>query len=249
MSSLCCHRRETTKSWPRGCGRRLLQAALLAGVPCAALRAESIDWSLGVASATVLRGIALGAGGVDLQAAASYADAAGWRANLGVAALHSKPSNDRWEAQLFWRFGYARQIDDDWSAQLAHTRYAYPESSALRRYAHDELGATLAFRDLLYLSVASLRRTHYETSAGRYSVAYDVVARHALPSSVWAGAGLGYLDSRGSSFAYTYGHLGLGAQWGAVLAQLNYIATDDAAKRRYGDAASNRWAASLSRIF
>ena len=245
MPSLSRHRRSPPAPRQYGARRLLLHTALLASLPCAGTLAEPIDLSLGVASATVLRGIALGEGGIDAHAAASYADSSGWRATLGATALHSKPSRQRWDAQLFWRLGYARRLDDDWSVQLAHAHYAYPGSSLLRRYGHDELGATLAYRDLLYLSAAGLRRAQASADGNRYSATYDIVARQALPFALSASAGLGHLESRGSSFAYTYGHLGLGAQWGTTLAQLTYIATDSAAKQRFGAAAENRWTASL----
>lgn len=248
MSSLSHHRRSTPA--PRRCGARrlLLHTALLASLPCADTQAEPIDLSLGVASATVLRGIALGEGGVDAHAAASYEHSSGWRATLGATALHSKPSHHRWDTQLFWRLGYARRLDDDWSLQLAHAHYAYPGSPLLRRYGHDELGATFAYRDLLYLSIAGLRRAQASAGGSRYSAAYDIVARYALPSALSASAGLGYLDTRGSisAYAYAYGHLGLGAQWDSTQAQVTYIATDSAAKRRFGDAAASRWTASLN---
>lgn len=249
MSSRSRHRRSTPA--PRQCGARrlLLHTALLASLPCAGTHAEPIDLSVGVASATVLRGIALGEGGVDAFVAASYAGPNGWRATLGATALQSKPSRRRWDAQLFWRLGYAHRLDDDWSVQLAYAHYAYPGSLLLRRYGQDELGATFAYRDLLYLSVAGLRRTHFRASGSRDSLAYDIVARCALPWALLASAGLGHLESRGSSFAYTYGHLGLGAQWGSTQAQLTYIATDSAAKQRFGNAAANRWTASLGWSF
>lgn len=229
----------------------LLHAALLAGLAGAHARAEPVEWSLGVTSATVLRGVALGEGAIDAHATAQYAHADGWRASLGAAALHSKPSSRRrWQAQWFGRLGYAHRIDDDWSAQLAYTHYAYPGSARLRRYGHDEVGATLAYRDLLYLSVTGLRRTHAGSSGNRDSVAYDVVVRHALTAPLSAHAGVGRLQTTGdSSYAYTYGHLGLGAQWGATKAQLSYIATGAAAKQRFGDAAANRWTAGLGWSF
>jgi len=243
------HRKNPPARRPRGIPRWLLQTALLASLPCGGALAEPIDLAFGVTSATVLRGIALGEGGVDAHGTASYADSSGWRATVGATALHSKPSHRRWDTQLFWRLGYAHRLDDDWSVQLAHAHYAYPGSSRLRRYGHDELGATVALRDRLYLSVAGLRRTHYSPGGSRDSVAYDIVVRHALPSALTASAGLGRLDSRGSSFGYTYGHLGLGAQWGATQAQLSYIATDAAARQRFGDAAASRWTASLGWAF
>jgi uncharacterized protein (TIGR02001 family) len=228
-----------------------LQAALLAGLAGAGVRAEPVELSFGVASATVLRGVALGEGGVDVHAVAHYAHANGWRATLGATALHSKASSHRrWEAQWFGRVGYAHRIDDDWSAQLAYAHYAYPGSDLLRRYGYDEVGATLAYRDLLYLSAAGLRRTHAVNGADRDSVAYDAVVRHALPAPLSVHFGIGRLQTRGrSNYAHAYGHLGLGAQWGTTQAQLIYIATDAAAGRRFGDAAANRWIASLGWSF
>ncbi len=205
--------------------------------------AEPIEMSFGVASATVQRGIAIGVGGIDAHAAAHYAHPNGWRASLGATALHSRPSQrPQWDAQWFGRLGYAHRLDEDWSGQLAFARYAYSGSALLRRYAHDEVGATLAYRDLLYLSIAGLRRSH----GGNGSVAYDLVVRQTLPFALSASAGLGHLNSDGDvGYAYNYGHLGLGAQWGITQAQLSYIATSAAAKRRYGAAAANRWTASL----
>jgi uncharacterized protein (TIGR02001 family) len=222
-----------------------LPLALLAGLPWAGARAESIDWTVGVASSTVLRGVAVGEGGVDAHVAATYLHPSGWRATLGATALHSKLSRRYWDAQWFWRLGYGRRLDDDWSAQLGFARYSY-SGSALRRYGYDELGTTLAYRDLLYLSIAGLRRGDAQVGR-RTSVAYDLVARHALPASLTVSAGLGRLETRGrSTDSYGYGHLGLDAPWGATQAQLTYIATDAAAKRRLGEAAANRWVASLS---
>jgi uncharacterized protein (TIGR02001 family) len=249
MSSRSRYRRSPRVRLQCCAGGLLLHAALLATLPCASALAQPIDLSFGVASATVLRGVAVGEGGIDAHAAASYAGSSGWRATLGATALHSRASRGRWDTQLFWRLGYARRLDDDWSVQLAHAHYAYPGSSLLRRYGHDELGTTLSYRDLLYLSVAGLRRTHSSVADGRDSAAYDIVARRALPAALTVSVGLGYLDSRGSSFAYAYGHLGFGAQWGATQAQLTYIATDSTAKQRFGDAGANRWAASLGWSF
>jgi uncharacterized protein (TIGR02001 family) len=221
----------------------LLQATMASGLADA--RAEPVEFSFGVASATVLRGVALGEGGVDVHAAAQYAHPSGWRASLGVTALHSKVSRGpRWDAQWFGRLGYAHRLDDDWSAQLAGARYSYTGSDLLRDYAHDELGATLAYRDLLYVSIAGLRRS--QARGGRHSVAYDLVVRQALPAALSASAGLGRLEGGGDpGYAYSYGHLGLGAQWGLTQAQLSYIATSATAKQRFGSAASNRWTASL----
>jgi hypothetical protein len=54
-------------------------------------------------------------------------------------------------------FGYARVLGADWAWQSAYTHYAYPGSERLKSYAHHELATTLAYADLLYLSLAGLR--------------------------------------------------------------------------------------------
>lgn len=228
---------------PGGTRWRLL--VLLACLPAGA-HAEPIELSLGVASATVLRGVALGEGGVDANVAASYADTQGWRFAVGATALHAHAARQRWDTQLFARLGYAQRLDDDWSVQMAYARYAYPGSALLRRYGRDELGLTVAWRDLLYLSMAGLRRTHAGAGESRHSLAYDIVAHQPLPAALTLSAGVGRLQARGSGFAYGYGHLGLGTQWGATQAQLAYIITGSNAKQRFGAVAANRWTASLS---
>jgi hypothetical protein len=226
--------------------RRMLCVSLLATGAASGTNAEPIDLSFGAASATVQRGVTLGEGGIDVHIAVSWAGASGWRAALGATVLHARAAPAHWNSQLFGRLGYAHRLDEDWSAQAAFTRYAYRGSAALRRYAHDELGATLAYRDLLYLSVSGLRTTGGSNRAeGRHSAAYDLVARHALPAELTASAGIGRHTTRGTGFGYTYGHLGLGRPWGVAQAQLSYVATDAKAKERFGSAAADRWTLGL----
>lgn len=203
-------------------------------------RAEPVELSFGMASATVVRGVAFGEGAFDAHAVASLSGRSGWRATAGVTALHVKAEPGCWDAQLFWRLGYARRLDDDWSAQAVLASYSYPGSPRLRSYARHDITATLAWRDRLYLTITGQRS---DESPGRSSTAGDIVARHALPGTLSASAGLGRLhDPR---FAYSYGHLALDRRWGDAQIQLAYIATDSAAKANLGTAAANRWTASL----
>jgi hypothetical protein len=111
-------------------------------------------------------------------------------------------------------------------------------------YAHDELAATLAFRDMLYVSIAGLRNGRAAANESRTSVAYELVASYPLQPQVAANVGVGYRDRRG--FAYKYGHAGLGIRWGHTQADVSYIATDAAAKARLGAAAANQWVGSVT---
>ena len=125
---------------------------------CGAVRADEVDLSLGLASSTVLRGVVLG--DLTARSMASYSTGAGWLTSLGVAALQSPARHEKWDAQVSLKVRPHPCPRRRLGWQSAYTHYAYPGSERLRRYAHHELAATLAYRDLLYLSVAGLRRAH-----------------------------------------------------------------------------------------
>jgi hypothetical protein len=211
---------------------------------CGTVRADEVDLSLGLASSTVLRGVALG--DLTARSTASYSHASGWLVSLGVAALQSRTRHDQWNAQVSPRFGYTRVLDGDWTWQSAYAYHAYPGSALLKRYEHHELGATLAYRDLLVLSLAGLRSARPTSGEGRTSMAYEIVASHPLPAGFSATAGIGYRDALHASADHAYGHGGLSFRWRRAQADLLYIFTDEAAKRRLGSAADNRWVGSLS---
>jgi hypothetical protein len=210
---------------------------------CSAVRADEAELSLGLASSTVLRGVVLG--DLTARSMASYSTAAGWLTSLGVAALQSPARHEKWEAQVSLKFGYSRVLDADWAWQSAYTHYAYPGSERLKLYAHHEVAATVAYRDLLYLSLAGLRNVH-DFGESRTSVAYEIVANHPLQSGLSATAGIGYRAALHADYDYAYGNAGIAARWRGAQADLVYIATDSGAKRRLGSAAANRWTGSLT---
>lgn len=225
------------------CRWMVLFAAAASVVWCGAVRADEVDLSLGLASSTVLRGVVLGE--LTARSMASYSTAAGWLTSLGVAALQSPARHEKWDAQLSLKFGHARVLGADWAWQSAYTYHAYPGSERLRPYAHHELATTLAYRDLLYLSLAGLRNVH-TYGERRTSVAYEIVANHPLQSGLSATAGIGYRAALHANYDYAYGHAGIGARWRGAQADLLYIATDSAAKRRLGSVAANQWTGSLA---
>jgi hypothetical protein len=222
----------------------VLLATVLSAGWCDAVRADELDVSLGVASSTVLRGIALG--DLTARSAVSYSTASGLLAGLGVAALQSRTRHDQWDVQLSPRLGYTRVLDADWAWQSTYAHHAYPGSERLKRYAHHELATTLAYRDLVYLSLAGLRDAHATLGERRTSVAYELVVSHPFASGLTPTAGIGYRDTLHASADHAYGHGGVGYRWGSAQADLLYIWTHDAAKRRFGSAAANRWVGNLS---
>lgn len=214
---------------------------------------QEIDASLGVSSGIVVRGFALNGGRPAVQGAVNFYSAGPWLASLSGAAFRSA-SNDEWGLQLFSKLGYAWQLANDWGAQLSYVHYAYPLNSELRAYERDELIATAAYRDLVVLSVAGLRNSRASANGRHGSVAYDLVGRYPLQAGVALSAGLGYQDMHHrSGFGYAYGNVGAGAdlgpRTGGAHLEVSYIVTDATAKKRLGDEASNRWAASLAWAF
>lgn len=234
-------------------GRKRL--TLLAGLclSCAAAHAQEVDLNLGLSSALLVRGVALGNARPALQGGVSVSTADGWLVSLGVAAL--RPSADEgWTEQVHARLGHAFRLDDDWSAQVAAVHYAYPFDDYLRPFERDELGATLAWRDQVFASVTGLRQARLPASGHRGSIAWDLVLRQPLgrwgDRSLALGAGLGHLDPQHRPGAsYNYGHLGLSGRIGDVQLDLSRVVTDSQARERFGAAADSRWVASLGIAF
>lgn len=225
-------------------------ATAAAALALSGARAQEVDATIGASSALLVRGVALGNGKPALQAGVSVDTADGWLAGLGVATL--RPSSDAgWTTQLYARAGHSFRLDDDWSAQLVATRYAYPFDDYLRSFDRDEFGATLAWRDRVLGSVTALRQTTASSNGHRSGWAADLVLRQ--PLGRWAGvsfaltAGLGHQDQqRRAGFSYDYGHLGLGGRIGALQFELSRVATDARAREWFGAAADARWVGSLT---
>jgi uncharacterized protein (TIGR02001 family) len=226
-------------------------ATAAAALALSGARAQEVDATIGASSALLVRGVALGNGKPALQAGVSVDTADGWLAGLGVATL--RPSSDAgWTTQLYARAGHSFRLDDDWSAQLAATRYAYPFDDYLRSFDRDEFGATLAWRDRVLGSVTALRQTTASSNGHRSGWAADLVLRQ--PLGRWAGvsfaltAGLGHQDQqRRAGFSYDYGHVGLSGRIGSkVQFELSRVASDHRAREWFGAAADARWVGSFA---
>ena len=222
-----------------------VSTAILFFLGCSSVQAQETDVSVGLSTGPILRGLALGPEGISAQMAASYYSAARWFVTLGATTLR-QPSDAPRTLQLTERVGYTWTLSSDWGAQLDYSHYAYPFASSLRPFEHDGVGATFAYRDLAFMSIAGLRKAHAGDDDDRWSFAYDLVGRHPLRPGLAMTAGGGYEDRhRQSGFGYAYGHVGLEARVDAAQLEVSYILTDNTAKARFGERASNRWTASL----
>lgn len=226
-------------------------ATAAAALALSGARAQEVDATVGASSALLVRGVALGNAKPVLQAGVSVDSADGWLAGIGVATL--RPSTDQgWTTQLYARAGWAFRLDDDWSAQLAATHYAYPFDDYLRSFDRDEFASTLAWRDRVVGSVTALRQTTASPNGHRSGWAADLVLRQPLGRLAGASfaltAGIGHQDQqRRAGFSYDYGHLGLSGRIGSrVQYELSRVVTDHRAREWFGAAADSRWVGSLT---
>jgi len=213
---------------------------------CNEARAQETDLTIGLGSGVVIRGIASGREELSLQAMATYYATAGWHVGIGGTTVRSQAEPNQ-GVLLTGKLGYARPLSEDWSVQLGYSRYDYLLSASLRPFAHDELGASISYRDLVVLSISGLYNSRLSDGGGRASVAFDLTGRYPLSAEFSLAAGIGYQDLyRQSGFGYTYGHCGIGARMGSAHLDISYVITDSTAKAQFGTIASNRWTAGLT---
>lgn len=225
-------------------------AILLGGLAmpsCAAdADAGAIEGSLSLTSGFVTRGISLGSGGPALQAQATFHASDGWFAGLG-AGNFGAPWSQAQTVQAHGQVGLLRRLSPDWSAQLAYTYYGYPLDAPLRRFEYDELGLTVGWRDLAFVSVSRWLGRRWTLDRHGLDTAAEAVLRQPLGATldVTAGIGLRAVDSSFSQ-GYRYGHVGMAWRLGAVQTSVSYIATSRRAERWFGRRAEDRWAGSVT---
>ena len=246
-------------------------AALLLAVPASALATEApsapataaeasaakntpagpdaVDASFGLSSGLVTRGISLGSGGPAVQAQATWHASSGWFAGIGAGSFGAPWSRSQ-TLQFHARVGHALRLSPDWSAQLGYAYYGYPLDAPLRRFEYDELGLSVGYRDLAFLSVSRWLGRRWVLDRHGLDTAVDLVLRHPLAASLDAAAGVGHRVVDGSfRHGYGYGHAGLVWRFEAVQSSLSYIVTTARAERWFGAKAADRWAASVTWSF
>jgi uncharacterized protein (TIGR02001 family) len=211
---------------------------------------ETVGGSLALTNDYVYRGISLSQGKVALQGSFHVQPASG----LTIGAWASTLASERkpwahYEVDLYASKAWA--IGEDWSARLAASHFAYLQSRVGGGFDHDEVAATLSFRDRLNATFAWLPNlgtydvTHVEHHSAR---AYELTGVQPLFGAWSLYAGVGYYDlSALYPKSYWYWNTGFAFSWQSLQFDLQRIDTDGAAEELFGpQSAGSRWVASLN---
>lgn len=207
-------------------------------------RAHSVGGSIGVASEYIYRGVSQSDGDPSAQVDVHYYGQQNWYAGLWAASV--RRGEDHTTAELNAYLGYNFAIAADWNGSLSLVHYDYPWNHPRRSYAYDELTATLAYGDRVFVSVAASPDTSFERSYDRTArsaaFAYDLALHQPIFRGLSADAGVGYYDVRRQLDAgYAYYSTGLGYRWRSLQLQLLYIGTNPTAKRLFYEDAAHQW--------
>jgi len=232
-------------------GSWALAAALWPLTPAGA---QQRNLYVGIATGLVQRGIVREPDAPTWLAGLDVYPAEGWRVGLAAGMLRAARRSGQ-SLQLTGQLSYDWALTTDWRGQLGLQHYEYPLDPQPARLRYDALGAALAYRDLLSLSISASpnARAAYaypfqneDGHGGRGTLAYDLAAHWPLRPRLFADAGVGYQDLRRlMGDGYAYGHLGASLLWGDAQLALAYVATDARAKRLFPTYADNRWVFSL----
>lgn len=227
-------------SWLRLRGALLIASLALTGVA----HAQSVGGSVGVASDYVYRGVSQSDGDPSAQADVHYYGQQNWYTGIWAASV--RRGDDHTTAELNAYLGYNFAIATDWNGSVSFVHYDYPWNHPRRGYAYDELSATLAYGDRVFVSIAASPDTSFERSydhtARSAAFAYDVSLHQPIAHGFSADAGVGYYDLRRQlDDGYAYYSGGLGYRWRSLQLQLLYIGTSAAAKRLFYDEAAHEW--------
>lgn len=203
-----------------------------------------------MASDYVSRGVTRSAGEPSVQADGHYAWNSGWFAGASAASVRQTPESAT-AAELSAYFGYARAITPTWGSRMTAAHYTYPGTTPRRVYDYDELSASLAYQNRLFLSVAVSPDRGADTTRGTFSrrtaLAYDLTLRQPLTPGLSANLGVGYNDLHHLVGAgYLYWNAGVAYDRGPLHVDLAFIGTDATAKSLfYDNAAANRLVATV----
>jgi hypothetical protein len=142
-------------------------------------------------------------------------------------------------------------LDENWSARLSLTHFAYLQGRAGNRFDHDEIGATLSFRDRINASVVWIPNlpTYEQNQIEHHSAqAYELTASQPLLGLWSVYAGVGYYDL-GSTYPpnYWYWNTGVAFNWQALQLDVQHIDTDSHAATLFGSQSTgSRWVASVN---
>jgi uncharacterized protein (TIGR02001 family) len=215
-----------------------------------ACASETVGGSLALTNDYVYRGVSFSQGQAALQGSVHIQPVGGFTIGAWASTLSSERKPwAHYEVDLYASKAWA--LSQDWSARLGVTHFAYLQSRVGGGFDHDELAATLSFRERINATVAwmpnlgTYAETHVEHHPAR---AYELTGVQPLFSAWSLYAGVGYYDlSALYPRSYWYWNTGLAFSWQSLQLDLQRIDTDDAAKDLFGrQSAGSRWVASLN---
>jgi hypothetical protein len=230
--------------------RRLLLpmpwASLLALCVCTPL-AHAAGWegSLTVASDKVQRGFSESDGRTVWLFDIGHAWDTGW--SLAAGGGGPVYPNRGGDGELSLTLSKAWQLDDDWLAQAAASRYEVLGEPRARAYRYKEVQLSLAWRGRATLSLAASPDTsRFAAGSGLRTGrvwSLDLGLRQRLWDRVAVDVGAGYVDQRGlQSAGYAYGSVGVSWGLGPVQFFVNFINSQLRAKAAAGaSSAGPKW--------
>ena len=205
--------------------------------------------SLALTSDYIYHGISQTCGDPAAQADVHFSSSGGRAASEGFiglwgsAGLGGEECGSSREVNIYG--GYSFAIDQDTSAALLYTHYAYPGGSytierlAGHRYDYDEVQAVFAYQDRLYVTLAwtpnALGYGYAGLNQSRSAFSSGVQLHQPLPASFTLLAGVGYdeiADPTGAGYAFW--NIGLGYKLGVVELAVSFFDTAAHAERLFG---------------
>lgn len=232
----------TSNTWGTSLsGKALAMTLLLAAAGQSEANDAERAWSIsvGLGSDLTFRGVSQTMGNPAIQASVDVDLSSGlyayaWGSNVDFIPEGAPDDGATYEVDL--AIGYATDITDDWSVDLALIRYVFPGTVSDVDYDYNELMATVWFAGAYSATVA------YSSDidgSGADSVFYELGASFGLPSETTFQVSYGHNDlSDAYGTAYSYTEATLARSIGNTEIALAYIDTFHSAEYIYGDQAT-----------
>jgi uncharacterized protein (TIGR02001 family) len=229
---------------------KLASILLCCSAAIAASAANNAGGGISVTNDYVYRGISMSQGDVAVQASAYLRPLDGvtigaWGSTL---AAERRPWS-HYELDVFASKNWA--LDENWSTRLSLTHIAYLQGRVGDRLDHDEVGATLSFRERINASLVWIPNlgTYEQNQISHHSAqAYEVTAMQPI-FGVWSlYAGVGYYDLRTTyPRNYWYWNTGVAFSWQSLQLDVQHIDTDSNAGTLFSaQSTGSRWVASVN---
>ena len=223
--------------------RRLCGALVLCALAPASLAQNAWHASLGTTTDYILRGVSQTYSGGAVQAGASYQGSLGWVVGAWGSNVDPYPGGVG-STELDLYAGYARELNEDFSARIAYTHYSYVHDPRRAGYDYDEVSLTASYVDRLSLTLSYTPDSTAYSSLGlardQPMFGAELSGRWPLPKGFALTAGVGYYDLQHLfGVRYWAGNAGVAFIHPRFEIDLARYASDSTVARLYGDASAD----------